>query len=311
MPRRTQLRTVNSDLSDDSDNEVLAVYRNRSTNQRSNETQGLDETEIPADTATLLKNMVKLIIQYGVTGMLFKRADLVKNALGGAQKSYTVVFAQARNVLANVYGIEINQVLNVKGGLQYYLSNTHPVYDDNEYRKHQKRESTLLFLTLSYIYMKGGEVAETCLKNFLEKLNINCDGIDENFRNIPLIIDKFVKQHYICMQTVVVEGTTFGEKTNLQWGQRAEKEFDKKDVIKAVAMLMKIPPIAFINQYQEAFGEVNMDQIEELMNMQAATQQANLNELVEAGPNTAENTTMEVDEPNSSNNNSDGDSDSD
>lgn len=39
------------------------------------------------------------------------------------------------------------------------------------------------------------------------------------------------------------------------WGPRADKEFDKKQVLQAVSEIMQKSPVTFINQYHEAHGE--------------------------------------------------------
>lgn len=298
MPRRTQRNVTNVSMvvSDESEEEQPSTSSRRRSTKTQQSRAAASQAAKPANFDSCLVDTVKLIIQYGSTGLPFKRADLVKHALNGDQKHFTVVFEEACNELRKIYGLQVNEVQG-RGGIQFYISNTTPVYHDHEYRLQQKRESILLFIILAYIYMKNGQVADTSLKIFLEKLGIDCEELDENFGAVQsLITDKFVKQHYLTIAKVEVEGTR-GERNVLDWGQRAEKEFHKKEVLNAVARLLKRQPVTFIAQYQQAYGDLNIDQIEGLMQVQteAATQQQGNRGDDGPRPSTSRDETMEVD----------------
>lgn len=70
----------------------------------------------------------------------------------------------------------------------------------------QRSDSTLLFIVLSYVYMKGDNVAETVLFEFLQSLGIN-DTEHEYFGTdvLKLISERFVKQMYLKREKVVLE----------------------------------------------------------------------------------------------------------
>jgi hypothetical protein len=44
------------------------------------------------------------------------------------------------------------------------------------------------------------------------------------------------------------------ERISVKWGQRAESEFDKKELLQSVCRIMGKPLQSFVNQYNEAFG---------------------------------------------------------
>lgn len=264
----------------------------KTQSKRRSEPRSVSPTPKPANFGSAVTDMVKLIIQYGSTEMPFKRADLVKHVLNGEQKHYKVIFEETCKELLDIYGLIVNEIQNKSGGIMYYLSNKHSVCSELEYRRQQKKERTLLIIILAYVFMKNGHVADCSLKNFLEKLNINCEEEDENFGFVQnTIMEKFVKQHYITLKKFEVEGT-HNERNVIDWGQRAEREFDKKEVLKTVAKLLKRPPVSFIAQYQEVFGELNVDNIEDLMEAQATQAAQSASEDEENQHNEA----MEVDE---------------
>lgn len=69
-----------------------------------------------------------------------------------------------------------------------------------------------------------------------------------------LVRETFSRQLYLKRTKVEIEGVNEVQ-IHVAWGARAEKEFDKKEVLKAVSELMNKSPATFINQYHEAHGE--------------------------------------------------------
>lgn len=93
------------------------------------------------------------------------------------------------------------------------------------------------------------------LLQFIEQLGINLNEPHPNFGEVTkLIKDNFPRQLYLKKAKVQIEGVNEVQ-IHYTWGQRAEKEFEKKEVLKAVAKIMQKSPVTFINQYQDAHGE--------------------------------------------------------
>lgn len=99
---------------------------------------------------------------------------------------------------------------------------------------------------------------------FLEKINIVETETHAVFGDVAkLIRETFARQLYLKRTKVEIEGVNEVQ-MHVKWGVRAEKEFDKKEVLKVVGEIMNKSPATFINQYHEAHGE-------EPMNTQAIT----------------------------------------
>ena len=136
-----------------------------------------------------------------------------------------------------------------------------------------RQETTLLFLVLSYIFMKNCDVPESnetaikCFKHlilnlvlfvdvlfdFLAKLNID-EQPHSYFGDVTKSIrETFPKMLYLKRLKVEIEGLN-EFKIFYKWGFRADLEFDKKVVLQSVSSIMKRVPISFINQYNTAYG---------------------------------------------------------
>lgn len=69
-----------------------------------------------------------------------------------------------------------------------------------------------------------------------------------------LIREIFPRQLYLKRTKVELEGVNEIQILMI-WGARAVKEFDKKEVLKAVAGIMGKSPASFVNHYHQTFGE--------------------------------------------------------
>lgn len=76
----------------------------------------------------------------------------------------------------------------------------------------QRQEIRLLFLVLSYIFMKGGRIIEPVLFTFLAKLHIEEEPHEYFGEFKKLITDTFVKQMYLKKEKVEMEAGTMEER---------------------------------------------------------------------------------------------------
>lgn len=118
----------------------------------------------------LITNFVKYIINYSSNKIPIKRTELSK-ALNIPQKDYSHVYDEAVAILEDVYGLELAEVPESKSGKMYLVYSKFRNISVEAHTEDQQRERLLLFLILSYIFMKGGEVQEC--KSYI-KLNIYC-----------------------------------------------------------------------------------------------------------------------------------------
>jgi hypothetical protein len=90
---------------------------------------------------------------------------------------------------------------------------------------------------------------------FLEQIEISDRETHPVFGDVAkLVREIFPRQLYLKRTKVEIEGVNEVQ-LHVTWGVRAEKEFNKKEVLKAVADMMKKSPANYANQYHEAYGE--------------------------------------------------------
>lgn len=86
----------------------------------------------------------------------------------------------------------------------------------------------------------------------MAQLNINTNDPDPVYGDVPKMIrEKFARQLYLKRFKAEMEGSN-EPVMHLSWGARADKEFDKMEILKAVGEIMNKSPVTFINQYHEA-----------------------------------------------------------
>lgn len=89
------------------------------------------------------------------------------------------------------------------------------------------------------------------MTQFLEQLSISVEEPHTVFGDVgKLIKEKFPRQLYLKRSKVTIEGVNEAQ-THISWGVRAEKEFDKKEMLTSVAKIMNRSPVTFINQYHQ------------------------------------------------------------
>lgn len=223
----------------------------------------------------LANNMVKYLLNHSATKIPLKRAEISKN-VNVTTKQFPEVFKICESKLENIYGLHVSEIQENKSSKVYIIhSSFESAVSALQFPLESRRETTLLFIILSYIFMKGGEVQECKLDNqqftllllnrlsylsahliqFLEQLNIDITEPHTTFGDVSkLIKETFPRQLYLKRTKVETEGVNEVQ-IHISWGARAEKEFDKKSVLQAVADIMNKSPATFINQYHEAHGE--------------------------------------------------------
>ena len=245
-------------------------YKAASTKNKPRNSSFVTQQENTADIPTLTTNMVKYLLNHSFMKYQIKRPDINKS-LNIHPKVFPEVFQQVKRILGDVYGLAITDVSDAKNNSAFIL---HSIVSNGisalQFPSEQRSEILLLFLILSYIFMKGGEVMESKfalnfssiddslnflldhLTQFLEQLNIDTQETHKSFGDVgKLIKDKFPRQMYLKRTKVIIEGVNEAQ-IHLSWGARADVEFDMKDVLNAVAEIMNRSPVTFINQHHAA-----------------------------------------------------------
>lgn len=138
-----------SSSSDDSEEED-------SVNQRTPKASGLKENELE----TMSNNLVKYFLNFSDLKVPVKRL-IVAKSLNIPTKHFLEVLAVCKKKMFDVYGLEVAEVEH--GNAKVFI-----VYPDKNYfvvpeqiPEHQRQEQVLLFIILSYIFMKGGAVQDS------------------------------------------------------------------------------------------------------------------------------------------------------
>lgn len=102
-----------------------------------------------------------------------------------------------------MFGFEIHEIKEKTG--KFYLITPEFGCAVDECPPKMREDLRLLFIVLSYIFMKGGKVIEQALFGFLQKLHI-ADEPDEHFGMYKKkITETFIKQQYLKREKIEME----------------------------------------------------------------------------------------------------------
>lgn len=106
-----------------------------------------------------------------------------------------------------MYGLDLNEVKDDKMGKIILLTSKIPVISMQTFSEAQKIERRILFLVLSIIQMKGGELLETPLLNFLSKLGFD-EEANEHFSDLKKFVgETLVNQMYLKRSIVKLDNS--------------------------------------------------------------------------------------------------------
>jgi len=220
---------------------------------------------------------------------LIKRADLCKTCdLNKKPRDVQVdVINRAMQHLLKTFGIKVHESESKKGC--YFLINQLQENQDDENLQHitwsekENAQMGLTFTILGLIFMSNGKVSDDTLFKFLKLLGVYEEerskktgrGGDQGGEPVdPEVAElfdgdtkKFVndilvgRQHYLKRDRVIGPDPEV-EAYEYSWGERAELEVKKSDVLKMVCELYECEPRMFKEQYdkvKEAEGEDALD----------------------------------------------------
>lgn len=104
------------------------------------------------------------MLNYAPTKIPIKRADISKLLNINAKITFAKVFENCTTALKTIYGLELQEVTECKSGKMYMIYSSLHGISALQFTPDARQEISLLFIVLSYIFMKGGEVQES---NFL------------------------------------------------------------------------------------------------------------------------------------------------
>jgi len=224
------------------------------------------------DKKKFIKDAIFHILAQECKRPLLKKGDIF-NAIGLTGHAKTLqneILRHTVDDLKEVFGYELKELDDVKDkkkkGTILILVNTiedSSVEDLRHLKLSEKEEAHLGLLTvvLSVIYMNNNSIKEDALFGFLESLGL-CDGKDptkkdhEDFGNIKNLIDKewCQKHHYIQMEK---DENSDPDNPHFiySWGERANVEVKKSEILKYIAEVYEKNPREFTEQYDNICNE--------------------------------------------------------
>lgn len=198
------------------------------------------------DIELLATQLVKYAINHSYRKIPMKRPDVRKH-LNIPQKEFPLVFTEAQELLRSTFGLEMVELNESKTSKLIIVYSSIPAVSRLQLNPQEAKEAQLLFIIISYLYMKSVEVHEEHLNHFVAQIGID---VDEYSKAKEL----FVKQLYLKRTKHEIEGRNETYVT-VTWGERAHLEFDKKEMLKTVAQIMGKSMQMFVTQYHETFGD--------------------------------------------------------
>lgn len=137
-----------------------AVPSSSGSEDSDNEFQEDSGSEDSADLKILSNNLVKYLLNYSASKIPIKRADITKN-VNVTQRQFKEVFKSCKKKLKDVYGLDVCEIQESNAPKVFIIhSQFRSAVTALQLLPDQRNELTLLFIILSYIFMKGGETQE-------------------------------------------------------------------------------------------------------------------------------------------------------
>jgi hypothetical protein len=143
-PQRSNKRIASS--SDESEADTSEVQRKK---------PGISEAELE----TLSNNMVKYFLNFTDMKIPVKRSAM-SAALSINTKNFLEVLEVCKRKLLDVYGLEVSEAEHNKAKVYIVTPDKNYFISSDQMPLVQRQEMSLLFIILSYIFMKGGSPNE-------------------------------------------------------------------------------------------------------------------------------------------------------
>ncbi|XP_045478037.1 non-structural maintenance of chromosomes element 3 homolog [Harmonia axyridis] len=199
--------------------------------------------------------VIRLIIYQMGKKLPIRKNDLQKHIQRTVGKSFDRVLEIVSNTLEKVYGYKM--ILSDSGNKYYFLSNNLPYVEEDPENQEmselpEDRQKILLLLILTHIYMSSNVVSQASLYSFLRSLHIDPERRHEIFGDVKEYITvNLVKQHYLT-----IEKDPTSQEISYSWGDRAEKEISKMEILDLVCKVIKgINPKSWSTLYETAMNQ--------------------------------------------------------
>ncbi|XP_034534279.1 necdin-like 2 [Notolabrus celidotus] len=189
--------------------------------------------------------------------MPIRRADIVKHVVKEYRNIYPEIINRAAQMFDKVFGFKLVEI-DTKNHLYILVNKLEPTEAPSPIPAPVNPKMGLLFVILSVVFMKGGAVRENLVWNMLKKLRVDQGERHDEFGDVKKVVtDEFVRQRYL--EYVRIPHTEPIEH-EFRWGQRAELEVSKTQILKFMGELHEVDPQSWSQQYKEAHSSQTSSQ---------------------------------------------------
>ncbi|XP_053375568.1 non-structural maintenance of chromosomes element 3 homolog [Mercenaria mercenaria] len=209
----------------------------------------------------IVNDTVKFLLVLDQKKMPIKKADINKHVLKEHSKAFPVIIAEAAKRLSKVFGIEVKELEEKQKGSYILLNKLEISSDDNHLIWGEEDDSKrgLLMVVLSLIFMSGNVITDNQLWSGLKKFGIEPDVPHEVFNDVKkLIMQEWVRQCYLEITRMPNTDPPLSE---IKWGQRAQQEITKRNVLSFVSKIYNIEELSqWTSQWQDVLSSEGQDE---------------------------------------------------
>ncbi|XP_034488678.1 non-structural maintenance of chromosomes element 3 homolog [Drosophila innubila] len=208
-----------------------------------------------------VRAVLNFILCHSSNKVPVKMSDLMTLASGKNELAKRLPFVT--QLLEERYGIKL--VLLEGAPKRYICLAESPMMSIYELKASQRPQYTMLYIILTYIFLRGNRIEEDKLYGMLDALNVNVHEEHGYFGdNISkLIEDTFVKQQYLKRERSQLSPYD-DPKNYYSWGSRAKSEFTYQQIVQFASKLFDQDASFFQQQLMMAEGVDNPDMLQHL-----------------------------------------------
>ncbi|KAH8407130.1 hypothetical protein KR222_007770, partial [Zaprionus bogoriensis] len=216
--------------------------------------QSQGETE-HLDVDAQVRAILNFILCHSASKVPIKLKDLL--ALTAGKNEVAKRMPLVTKLLEERYGIRLVQLEAPK---RYICMAEAPMTTAHELTAAQRPQYTLLYIILTYIFLRGNRVEEEKLFGMLDSLKVNVHEEHSYFGEhiIKMIEETFVKQQYLKRERSQLSPYD-DPKFFYTWGLRAKSECSYQQVVQFASKLFNQDASLFQQQLSMAEGEHNLD----------------------------------------------------
>ncbi|EDV92885.1 MAGE-like protein 2 [Drosophila grimshawi] len=215
----------------------------------------------PVEIDNQVRAMLNFILCHSANKVPIKLNDLMPLAENKNELNKRIPIVS--KLLEERYGIKLIQLEGTPK--RYICVSEMPATSIFEITAAQRPQFTLLYIILTYIFLRGNRIEENKLYDMLDMLEVNVHEEHGYFgANISkLIEDTFVKQQYLKRERSQL--SSYDDlKISYTWGPRAKSEFTYEQIVQFASKLFDQDVAFFQKQLMMAEGIDNPEMLEHI-----------------------------------------------